>query len=281
MKSTRLYVGTLVLAAGILLPTTRAVAQTVGFVAALEGTVEIRSAGVASWEAALLDRDVALGDVVRTGPDGGAKILLADDTILTVGDDTELEIDSYVVGPAATSDPSVLRLLKGKARTVVGERFGGTTRIEVHTPTAVIGVKGTAFDTYVLADAMRGMWTLCCNVQGSIFVKHLTQPGSVAPGTGFCAELYPDTAPGDEIPRPEWAAPIEGPPGGLPTPQVDLLDPDTLPPVQSQPDVEQFADGVEKDRGDIFEGVDQTVIQQTDLEGGGMPPSHCSRAPVL
>jgi hypothetical protein len=41
--------------------------------------------------------------------------------------------------------------------------------------------------------------------------------------------------------------------------------------VQSQPDVEQFADGVEKDQGDVFEGIDQTFLQQTDLEGGDMP----------
>ena len=70
--------------------------------------------------------------------------MLVDDTTLTLGEETEVVIDELLVGPAALRELSILRQLRGKLRVRVGEAFGGTTRLQVHTPTAVMGVKGKA-----------------------------------------------------------------------------------------------------------------------------------------
>jgi hypothetical protein len=209
---------TLTLAAGIFSAPGQAWAEPVGFVAAVVGSVEIQPTGTMSWAAAMVDRDIELGDTVRTGPASAIKMLLADETILALGESTELVIDSYIVGAAATRDPSILKLLKGRARALVGEAFGGPTRLEMHTPTAVIGVKGTEFEVYVVEDAAVGTWTLCCNVGGDIFVRQLESKAGriVRPRPDLCSRVFRDLPPEDEIPRPEWAVPVSMPSTGAP-----------------------------------------------------------------
>jgi hypothetical protein len=167
--------------------------------------------GETSWAAAAIDRDIEVGDTLRTGPASAAKVLLIDETILTLGESTELLIDSYIVGSDATRDPSVLKLLKGKARVLVGEAFGGPTRVEMHTPTAVIGVKGTEFEAQVIEEAGVAAWTLVCNLDGSVFVRPLDPAlaGSVEPRPGLCTQVFPDQPPEREIPRPVRFPPVQ------------------------------------------------------------------------
>ncbi len=200
----------LTLVIGMLASPGLAMAEPVGFIAAFEGSVEVQGSGSMSWAAAVLDRDLEIGDVVRTGPASAVKMLLADETILALGESTELTIDSYIIGSAATRDPSVLRLLKGKARVLVGEAFGGPTRVEMHTPTAVIGVKGTRFEAYVVEDRARGLWTLVCNLGGDIFVRQIgAKTGrTVRPRFELCTRVFRDQPPDDEIRRPLGFAPV-------------------------------------------------------------------------
>ncbi|MDG2335538.1 MAG: FecR family protein [Myxococcota bacterium] len=124
-------------------------ADPIGFVAAVEGKVDRLRANESTWTAAVLDEDVHAGDTLRTGLNSVAKIVLLDDTVLGLGEDTELLINNLVLGPDALVKPSVLRQVRGQIRTRVGEAFGGVTRIEVHTPTAIMGVKGTEGTTRV------------------------------------------------------------------------------------------------------------------------------------
>ena len=187
-------------------------AEPVGFVAALDGNVEIQAGGATSWAAAAVDQEVSIGDLIRTGDASAIKILLADDTILSIGESSELVVDSLLVGAAATRDPSVLRLLKGRARVLVGEAFGGPTRLEMHTPTAVIGVKGTEFETYIVEDPFTKLWTLVCDLDGKIFVMHIDpdlRKKIVEPGNGLCTRVFSDRPPEDEIPRPAGFEPVQ------------------------------------------------------------------------
>ena len=141
-------------------------AEPVGFVAGVEGDVDIQPGGQISWTAAAVDGEVEIGDTVRTGLDSAIKIVLVDDTTLSLGEDTELVLESFVVGAAATREVSVLRHLKGQIRTRVGEAFGGTTRVEIHTPTTVMGVKGTELSSRI--DHIGGETsTLGCNWAGA------------------------------------------------------------------------------------------------------------------
>jgi hypothetical protein len=133
-----------------------AAGEPIGFVAAVHGQVDRLAATASVWRAAAVDDPVWVGDTLRTAMNSTAKIVLVDDTTLGLGEDTELAIDNLVIGPEALSEPSILRQLRGQIRTRVGEAFGGTTRIEIHTPTAIMGVKGTEGTTRVDGGARAG-----------------------------------------------------------------------------------------------------------------------------
>jgi hypothetical protein len=184
----------LALGAAALLFAGSASAEPVGFIAVAKGQVDVQRYGTNSWEAAVMDADVEVGDTIRTGFDSQAKIILVDDTTLSIDEDTEITIQSLHVGAAATRDRSIIRQTRGKLRTVVGSAFGGQTRMEIHTPTAVVGVKGTDFTSEKDEEARltgkpedKGQWLLCLN-DGKIVVR---TPGGVGvPKPGNCVYAY-------------------------------------------------------------------------------------------
>jgi len=184
----------LAVAAAAVLFAGMASAEPVGFVAVANGEVDVQKHGTQSWEAAAMDADVEVGDTIRTGFDSQAKILLVDDTTLSIDEDTEITIQSLHVGAAATRDRSIIRQTRGKLRTVVGSAFGGQTRMEIHTPTAVVGVKGTDFTSEKDEEARltgrdkdKDQWLLCLN-DGKIVVR---TPGGVGvPKPGNCVYAY-------------------------------------------------------------------------------------------
>jgi len=169
-------------------------AEPVGFVAVAKGTVDVQKYGTNSWEAAVMDADVEVGDTIRTGFDSQAKIILVDDTTLSIDEDTEIVIQSLHVGAAALTDRSIIQQTRGRLRTVVGSAFGGQTRMEIHTPTAVVGVKGTDFTSEKDKESRltgkkedKDQWLLCLN-DGKIVVR---TPGGVGvPKPGNCVYAY-------------------------------------------------------------------------------------------
>ncbi|HYD47410.1 MAG TPA: FecR family protein [Terriglobales bacterium] len=115
----------------------------VGNIATMEGTVEIGRGG--GWRPAALGADIEQGDVIRTGRPGRVRIVFQDNSVLKVGDGSELVISESVYDPGKTGS-SVLNLVRGKARSIVSDYYKDpSARFEVRTATAVSGVRGTDF----------------------------------------------------------------------------------------------------------------------------------------
>jgi hypothetical protein len=129
--------------AALLLLSGTAAAAPVGHVVAFTGEVSHLPGGseVAAVPVAL-NTPLSLGDIVRTGEGGKARILLGDDTVLTLAPSTTLQVDETVGGDERVGR---VKLLWGKVRAIVSRGFGEERGFEVQTETAVIGVKGTHF----------------------------------------------------------------------------------------------------------------------------------------
>jgi len=121
-----------------------ALADSVGWVCGLEGESTIERPGKGSV-AAIVGIGVEMGDVISTSPDGRIKILFVDDSVVSLGADTRVKISEFVFDPANKDRHSLLELLGGKLRLLVGKLFGVETNVKVQTPTAVAGVSGTIF----------------------------------------------------------------------------------------------------------------------------------------
>jgi hypothetical protein len=119
-------------------------AQEVGAVAAREGTAEIGRAG--AWTAAEPGAAVQLGDTLRTGAPGRLQVVLRDDSVLNLGENTELVVDRQVFDPDRRHYQSLLSLIRGKVRAVVSDLYREPqAAFEVETTAAVAGVRGTEF----------------------------------------------------------------------------------------------------------------------------------------
>lgn len=89
---------------------------------------------------------VMSGDTLRTGPAAAAGITLRDDTLMTLGADSELVISSFAFD-ATTHDGNLLTSLwRGTLHMVTGLIAKKTPeRVNVQTRTVVLGARGTEF----------------------------------------------------------------------------------------------------------------------------------------
>jgi hypothetical protein len=86
------------------------------------------------------------GDVVRTGPDGSLGIVFEDDTLLSLGPNSEVVIDEYVFAPAQGNMSIATRMMKGTASYLSGIIAKLSPQsVKFETPTATLGIRGTRF----------------------------------------------------------------------------------------------------------------------------------------
>ncbi len=84
------------------------------------------------------------GDVITTDAAGKAQIKLLDDTRLVVGPNSKITIDDFVFKSDHTAAAVSLSALRGAFRFIGGSSEAGA--YSVTTPTATIGIRGTAVD---------------------------------------------------------------------------------------------------------------------------------------
>jgi hypothetical protein len=119
-------------------------------------------------------------EIVRTGLDSAARLVMADSTNLSLGPNATLKLDRTVFNDAHSYRDIAIRLTSGAFRFVTGHSDKAAYKIT--TEIATIGVRGTILDilsqrgktTVVLGDGMARVCTL--NFQ----CLELTQPGDTA-----------------------------------------------------------------------------------------------------
>lgn len=115
-----------------------------GTVKRVAGAVTLERAGVRNPVA--VGAAVQAGDTLRTGSDGGVGITLADDTLLTLGADSELVLDSYSFDSTTHDGGLLVSLWRGTVGVVTG-LIGrkAPEKLRFQTRTVVLGVRGTEF----------------------------------------------------------------------------------------------------------------------------------------
>ncbi len=85
-------------------------------------------------------------DMIRTGIDSAVGIVFEDNTVLSLGPNSELVIDEYIFAPEKGVLSMVARILKGTASYlsgIIGRQ--SPESVKFHTPDATIGIRGTQF----------------------------------------------------------------------------------------------------------------------------------------
>lgn len=119
-------------------------AQEIGTIASVDGRVEIGRGG--NWTDATTGTAIQLGDVVRTGKPGRARVVFQDDSVLTVSEESEVKVDEQTFNPDKGKSTSLMGLLRGKVNAVVSDYYHNSgSAFEIKTPNATAGVRGTEF----------------------------------------------------------------------------------------------------------------------------------------
>ncbi|MCX7816895.1 MAG: FecR domain-containing protein [Syntrophales bacterium] len=121
-------------------------AQTVGRITYIEGNVDITKPGKAAVPVRLGD-GVDIGDIIRTKLKSKCEVTFTDGNVLRLAENTRIRVTEYTMGKDGT-----LNLFRGKIHSIVSATgVVKGSRYEVHTPTAIAGVRGTNFFTYFQA----------------------------------------------------------------------------------------------------------------------------------
>ncbi|MCX7966708.1 MAG: FecR domain-containing protein [Syntrophorhabdaceae bacterium] len=109
----------------------------------LSGSVFIRDKNNIPYRAAKKGDIFDKGYWIKTGGDGWVALTLADESKITLANNTELEITEFVIGKNRKN--AVFSVTQGKLRASVTKLAGERVDYKVKSPTAVAGIKGTEF----------------------------------------------------------------------------------------------------------------------------------------
>lgn len=92
--------------------------------------------------------DIFQGDLITTGPDGNVQIRFLDNTRFVVGPNSSTTIDEFVFNNNGKASDVTFAAVRGTFRFIGGNSGPGV--YSIRTPTATIGIRGTATDFTVL-----------------------------------------------------------------------------------------------------------------------------------
>ena len=116
----------------------------IGIVQKVSGPVSIARQG--QTISASVGQEIFENDILQTGRDGSMGVVFSDDTLLSLGPESQVVVDQYVFAPRQGKFSIVLRMLRGTAAYLSG-LISKLAPESAHfeTPSASIGIRGTHF----------------------------------------------------------------------------------------------------------------------------------------
>ncbi len=117
----------------------------IGTVRSVSGTVNVIRAGTTTSVPLKPGDEIGMGDTVQTQSGGRADLLFADNTELTLGDNTKIAIDNFVYDPTDVQQKQAqYRLLEGAFQYISGLLTKQKDAdVRIHTDYGCLGIRGT------------------------------------------------------------------------------------------------------------------------------------------
>ena len=117
--------------------------ERIGTVLAVDGTAEVRAANTTTWEPLQFRAVLFPNDTVRTAANSKVKVLLRDESIMTLAERSEMQFTEFLLTPQQRR--TIVNLALGRLRVVTTKIFGAGSATEIRTANTVAGVRGTTF----------------------------------------------------------------------------------------------------------------------------------------
>jgi len=115
----------------------------IGKISKLSGDVSYRTKVNIPYQTAKEGVELEVGYWIKTGKDGWTMLSLSDGSTFTLANNTEFEIDGFLI--ADNKKEGIFKLSQGKLRATVTKLAGQQTNYKIKSPTAIAGIKGTEF----------------------------------------------------------------------------------------------------------------------------------------
>jgi hypothetical protein len=116
----------------------------IGYVKNVSGEVQVINAGVTTRAA--VGSPVAVGDTLKTSAQASVGVTLRDNTLISLGPNTEFTLREYAYEPSEGKLSLISRLTRGSLEYVSGVIAKlRPEEVVVETPTGTLGVRGTHF----------------------------------------------------------------------------------------------------------------------------------------
>lgn len=143
----------------------------IGIVSAVYGRVEVIHKGKTKTQKVYRKDRVYLYDTFKTLKNSKMRILFEDGSILTISENTTMEINEFVYSPVKKKRSFSMRLVLGKIRVLSANLFGfRKNKFLVRTPTATIGTRGTEHIDYVYLDRSGNPVTMVGVLSGAVTI---------------------------------------------------------------------------------------------------------------
>jgi hypothetical protein len=123
---------------------------------------------------------IRLGDTLNTGQNSSASVIFADNSSLVLYSDTEMRFDHLSAFGETGMVDSRVHLGQGRMQTKVKPASGPGSRFEIHTPSAITAVRGTAYRASVSPQGQSSIEVL----EGGVVVSGAEQETLVSAGFG-------------------------------------------------------------------------------------------------
>lgn len=118
--------------------------ESIGFIDSVKGEVIIVS-GETSVQG-VQNMKIIPGDLIKTGSNSSVGLILEDDTVLSLGPKSEIEIEEFLFDPAERNLSFIARMLRGTFSFITGQIAKlAPQKVKLETPDATLAVRGTKF----------------------------------------------------------------------------------------------------------------------------------------
>ncbi len=138
----------------------------IGIVLAVEGSAEVRTPSKPAWEALQFRDHIFIDETIRTHSNGKVKLLLRNDSIMTLSENSEIHITDFLLNDQ--QHRSLINLVVGKVRVLTTKLFGRSDAMEVKTPNSVAGVRSS--EKHVAYDDLTNRTTVLC-MSGHCYIR--------------------------------------------------------------------------------------------------------------
>lgn len=194
-----------------------------GVLRVVKGDVQIKSAQSGETVKGRLGEKVYPKDVIITGKDARAKIVMIDKNEINVSPESQVEIQNYEFSGDSAKKDVLLNVIYGKVRSKVEQKYDGkTSKFQIKTKSAIAGVRGTDFLMgFNRATSQSQVVTFEGKVEfgvpgpnGTIANPVVVEPGKQASvGAGQAAPTPPREMPKEELNKMEQESKSEPPRG--------------------------------------------------------------------